>query len=230
MKVKSSRKGSPSWQVWNPVGNSKSGNSKTLAWQLLVTRVHLVLVVGVHGDGHEHVLLHRVGQHPKVHALVPPHKWKELPVIGTGLIQLIGKRTKLHNSHWKVLTRIRPCRPGGSPPGEHFVEKARVFCRLPPRICLALVPQRPLYCYLCERVDHGVVDECVGVELVVVIDVLLHPADVQGRFWGPPFNSCSSGCRSDQTERSVAKEVGNLLGKEEADGREVRHGTHFVSA
>ena len=131
VELKAGGEGSLRWQVCNSIGNCKAGNSQTLAWQLLVPGVDLVLVVRVHGDGHEHVLLHQVGQHPKVQALVPPDQREELSIVDTSSIQLVGKWTQLNNAHWKVFTGVRPRGPGGSPMGEHFMEKAGVFCWLP---------------------------------------------------------------------------------------------------
>ena len=77
------------------------------------------------------------------------------------------------------------------------MEKAGIFGRLPTGIRLPLVPQRPLYRNFGERVDHGVVDEGVGVEFVVVVDVVLHPTDVEGGLWSPSLNPRASGCGSD---------------------------------
>ena len=108
MEVKASRKWSSRWKVWNLVGDRKAGDSKSLSWQLLVAGVHLVLVVRVHRQCHEHVLLHRIGQHPIVKSLVPSNQREKLPIVDPGSIELVGEWTKLDNSNRKVLPGIGP--------------------------------------------------------------------------------------------------------------------------
>ena len=122
MEVKASRKWSSRWQVWNLVGDRKARDSESFSWQLLVAGVHLVLVVRVHRHCHEHVLLHRVGQHPIVKSLVPSDQREKLPIVDPRSIELVGEWTQLDKSNRKVLPGIRPRRPHRSPLNEHFVE------------------------------------------------------------------------------------------------------------